>query len=283
MTKPICLCGQDYFISLLNTVTVEKRNNQDSFPLHQHDFYEIVIVTAGNGIHSWNDEIHTITCGDILYINHDDIHGYKSVNNLQLDNILYQRDKLSIAAVIEKYLPSKLADLHARFWRIHPSNLKSLSSLIEQMRVASKKNNTASIHFTEALLLQLVIFISQCRYQPNSTISELSHQLDVLFTVLHKSIDQSFNLENFCKQYHISSRSLTRTFKNQTSMTISEYLQKLKLGRAMHLLRNTQYSISSIANECGYNDSNYFATSFKKLVQLTPSEYRNKYKKILTE
>lgn len=86
MTMPLCLCSQDYFISPL------KRNSQESFPLHQHDFYELLIVTAKN-----------------------DIHGYKSVNNLQLDNIFYQRDKLSIVAVIEKYLPSKLADLHAGF------------------------------------------------------------------------------------------------------------------------------------------------------------------------
>ncbi|WP_392558820.1 helix-turn-helix domain-containing protein [Orbus mooreae] len=277
MIKPLYLCNQDYFISPLNTVTVEKRENQVAFPRHYHEFYELVIVSAGNGMHSWNDETHPITCGDVLYINSDDIHSYQSVNQLQLNNILYQRELLSISAVIEQYLPHKSLPQAERFWRIHPSFLKQISLLTEQLQVESKKNNMSSIHLSESLLLQLVILLHRFRYQPNTNFPAPTHQLDILFTVLHNSIARSFNLEHFCQQQKIPSRSLIRIFKNQTGMTITEYLQQLKAAKAMNLLRNTQYSISIIANECGYEDSNYFSAVFRKIANQTPSQYRAKF------
>lgn len=272
------LYKQDYFIWDINTVAVEKREHQDPFPLHDHDFDELVVVSSGNGLHVWNDYIYPITSGDILYINYDDIHGYESVNNLKLDNILYTRQTLFLSSIIEKYLPKHTAKHTDRFWRIQPSYIKQLQPLIEQLSIESKKNNLAAVHLSEALFLQLVILLDRIKQQPNEIQPTATHQLDILFTVLHNSIATSFNFEMFCKDHNLAARSLSRLFKNQTGMTVSGYLQKLRLCKAMCLLRNTAYSISIISAECGYDDSNYFSAVFKKETDQTPSQYRAKFR-----
>ena len=277
MERCLRLFKQDYFISEMNTVTVEKRDHQQPFPLHDHDFNEIVIVCSGNGLHHWNDYVYPITSGDILYINQKDVHGYESVNNLKLDNILYLRESLFLSSTIESYLPKVTAKHNERFWRIQPSYLKLLSPLIEQLAVESKKNNLASVHLSEALFLQLVILLDRIKQAPKLALPTATHQLDLLFTALHNSIATPFNIDVFCKENHISSRSLSRLFKSQTGMTITGYLQKRRLCDAMSLLRTTNYSISKIAAECGYDDSNYFSAVFKKLTNQTPSEYRAKF------
>lgn len=277
MERCLRLYKQDYFISKMNTVTVEKRDHQHPFPLHDHDFYEIVIVCSGNGLHYWNDYIYPITSGDILYINPNDVHGYESVNDLKLDNILYLRESLFLLSTIESYLPKVTAKHNERSWRIQPSYLKLLSPLIEKLAIESKKNNLASVHLSEALFLQLVILLDRIKQAPKVTERTATHQLDLLFTALHNSIATPFNVDVFCKENHIASRSLSRLFKSQTGMTISGYLQKRRLCDAMSLLRNTNYSISMIAAECGYDDSNYFSSVFKKQTNQTPSEYRAKF------
>ncbi|QYN42379.1 helix-turn-helix domain-containing protein [Gilliamella sp. ESL0443] len=277
MERCLRLYKQDYFISKMNTVTVEKRDHQHPFPLHDHDFYEIVIVCSGNGLHYWNDYIYPITSGDILYINPNDVHGYESVNDLKLDNILYLRESLFLLSTIESYLPKVTAKHNERSWRIQPSYLKLLSPLIEKLAIESKKNNLASVHLSEALFLQLVILLDRIKQAPKVTEPTATHQLDLLFTALHNSIATPFNVDVFCKENHIASRSLSRLFKSQTGMTISGYLQKRRLCDAMSLLRNTNYSISMIAAECGYDDSNYFSSVFKKQTNQTPSEYRAKF------
>ncbi|OCG07728.1 hypothetical protein A9G13_05810 [Gilliamella sp. wkB178] len=277
MHKYLHLYKQDYFISDLNTVTVEKREHQDPFPLHDHDFDELVVVSSGNGVHVWNDYIYPITSGDILYINHDDIHGFESVNNLKLYNILYIREILFLSSIIEPYLPKINAKHTERLWRIQPSFLKQLSPLIEQLSIESKKNNLASVHLSEALFLQLIILLDRIKQQPNDIAPTATHQLDILFTVLHNSIAGPFNFEMFCKDYNIASRSLSRLFKHQTGMTINGYLHKLRLCKAMSLLRNTPTAISTISAECGYDDSNYFSAVFKKETNQTPSQYRAQF------
>ncbi|MEY2934007.1 MAG: HTH-type transcriptional activator RhaR, partial [Pseudomonadota bacterium] len=49
-------------------MVVEPRAPQPSFPLHEHDFCELVIVASGNGWHVLNDEPHLLSCGEVLYL-----------------------------------------------------------------------------------------------------------------------------------------------------------------------------------------------------------------------
>lgn len=278
LKKQLKLYNNDYFVAQTNTITVERRDNQEPFPLHCHEFDEVVIVLGGNGLHSWNNEIHPITIGDVLYISHEDIHGYQSVNNLKLNNILYQRHNLWARTLIELYLPSPNSPQNERFWRIHPSYLQQVEPIINAIANEANKNSPHAIHLVESLFLQLLIMLHRLRQRPTNNFHSKLHQLDTLFTVLHQSINSEFNITKFCQQYGISSRSLHRLFKNQTNMTISEYLQKLRLCRAMSLLRNSQLAINTIAAECGYNDSNYFSLVFKKETTKTPSQYREQFK-----
>ena len=103
--KIITLNSSDYFIRTENTVTVEKRNSQEDFIIHSHDFNEFVIVFSGNGLHHWNGDDYPITCGDLFYINAEDRHGYHSVNNLKLVNILYKPNEFLIQQHHQRYLP----------------------------------------------------------------------------------------------------------------------------------------------------------------------------------
>lgn len=277
MDQSLYLRSRDYFISPMNTVTVEKRDSQHPFVIHHHEFDELVIVSAGNGLHIWNDIPYPITCGDVMYINASDRHGYQSTNHLKLDNILYHRDALAVSSVLERYLPVRTAGELERFWQIPPSCINQLNPLINSLAAETKNPDQLSIHHAESLFLQLIILLYRFRQQVDSHSLAPAHQLDILLTVLHNSIKTSFNLDTFCKQHNVASRSLHRLFKAHTGMTITGYLQKLRLCKAMQLLRNTALSINHIAAECGYEDSNYFSSVFRKETQLTPSKYRARF------
>ena len=55
-----------------------------------------------------------------------------------------------------------------------------------------------------------------------------------------------------------------------------QYLENIRLRKARELLESTSLSISDIARTAGYNDSNYFARSFKKVYGVSPRDYRNR-------
>lgn len=75
-------------------------------------------------------------------------------------------------------------------------------------------------------------------------------------------------------QIHLSPNYFSNLFKKQTGETFSNYLTKLRIRKAELLLSNTDMKISEIAQSVGYQDSNYFATAFRQITGMSPSQYR---------
>ncbi len=57
-----------------------------------------------------------------------------------------------------------------------------------------------------------------------------------------------------------------------------QYITQLRIAEAQNLLLSTQLSVTDIAMQCGYNNSNYFQSVFSKLVGIPPGKYRNTWK-----
>jgi two-component system response regulator YesN len=64
------------------------------------------------------------------------------------------------------------------------------------------------------------------------------------------------------------------------NMTVTEYIEQQRLVLARQHLAMTTKPIKEIAAEIGYMDQNYFSRVFKKHTGMSPSAYRNKYKKL---
>lgn len=71
------------------------------------------------------------------------------------------------------------------------------------------------------------------------------------------------------------SASYTCTFfKNETGLTLNQYITDFRMKKAAQLLADPRNRISDISSQVGYNDGNYFSKSFRKYTGVSPSEYR---------
>ncbi|WP_134700869.1 AraC family transcriptional regulator [Ammoniphilus sp. YIM 78166] len=68
---------------------------------------------------------------------------------------------------------------------------------------------------------------------------------------------------------------LSRQFKKETGLTITHYLQQLRIEEAKWMLRKDRMSIDWIAGAVGFEDAGYFTRVFRKWEGATPTEYRN--------
>jgi len=73
----------------------------------------------------------------------------------------------------------------------------------------------------------------------------------------------------------ISGDHLSRLLKKATGLTFNEYLTRLRMKRAMELLRDPTVRIGEVADLSGYRDARYFSTLFRRIVGMTPSEFRH--------
>ncbi|MBQ6447688.1 MULTISPECIES: response regulator [Niallia] len=86
---------------------------------------------------------------------------------------------------------------------------------------------------------------------------------------------EELSLEKLSNRFFLSREHISRKFKQQTGMPLSKYIMKLRIERAKYLLREKDENIYAIALLLGYQDEKYFSKLFKKMVGLTPFEYRN--------
>ena len=96
-------------------------------------------------------------------------------------------------------------------------------------------------------------------------------------TYLEQNWAKRISLDELADEFYISKYYLTRLFKSRYGVSILNFLTELRITHAKQKLRFTGGSIESISHECGFDDQNYFARTFKKVEGITPSEYRRKW------
>lgn len=93
---------------------------------------------------------------------------------------------------------------------------------------------------------------------------------------LENNLDQNLDRDDIAGYVCLNPDYLSRLFKKETGMSISEYVINARLKKAKELLQKTDISVSGIASMLGYANFSYFSTSFKKATGDTPVSYRKK-------
>lgn len=93
--------------------------------------------------------------------------------------------------------------------------------------------------------------------------------------------DANLSLQSIASAMKLSSAHVSKQFRQQEAMSISEYINEVRLRNALTLLENKDYSISRIMDMVGYSNESYFFKLFKKKFGTTPKEYR--FKKVIED
>jgi two-component system response regulator YesN len=82
------------------------------------------------------------------------------------------------------------------------------------------------------------------------------------------------SLNEISKYVSVSPQYFSTIFKEELGMNFVEYLRGKRVDVAKELLKTKKYSVKEICYEVGYNDPNYFSRLFKKIVGVSPTEYK---------
>lgn len=86
--------------------------------------------------------------------------------------------------------------------------------------------------------------------------------------------NEEVDLEWVALKMHFSTSYVRQIFKQQTGENLGEYLIRKRMEKAGKMLQKTDLRIQQVAEECGYGNQRYFASSFKKFYGCTPTEFK---------
>ncbi|WP_341876078.1 response regulator [Defluviitalea saccharophila] len=85
---------------------------------------------------------------------------------------------------------------------------------------------------------------------------------------------KSITLEDVSREINVSPQYFSKLFKEETGKNFIDYLTNIRISAAKELLSRGNLSIKEICYHIGYSDPNYFSRIFKKVVGVTPTEYK---------
>ena len=98
--------------------------------------------------------------------------------------------------------------------------------------------------------------------------------IDRALDYIGENYNKDISLDDVSREVNISPYYFSKIFKEATGENFIDYLTTLRIGKAKDLLDNTDKSMKEICMEVGYANPNYFSRIFKKVVGVTPTEYK---------
>lgn len=98
--------------------------------------------------------------------------------------------------------------------------------------------------------------------------------VDQLKEILHDHWSENLSLHHLSGLLQIHPVTISKYFSRYFNCTLGEYVRKIRVDKALTLVRSTSLSLSMIAYECGFADQSHFIRIFKSQTGLLPNEFR---------
>jgi len=283
--QPIHLHREDFLNDINLPLNVFRKEPQEPFPLHSHDFSELVIVLGGTGVHRVLDDEFPIGPGDTFVIKTGQVHEYFEVKDLVLINIQFDLKKLDIA--VDDL--STVGGYHALF-TVEPAyrredglhnqltldrdQLAYVEKLVSDIEAELTAKTPGYVSLCKSYFMTLVVFISRCYSGESTFYSNKILKIGEAISYIEENYSDNISINDLVRITRLSKSTLLRSFKKCFNMSPISYINATRINKACRLLKTTDYSITDIALMAGFSDSIYFAKKFKSLKKSTPGRFR---------
>ena len=136
-----------------------------------------------------------------------------------------------------------------------------------------RKSQTETFNECALIFLKILQKISGILYERNSGNNSIAFKL---YEAINDCTDYSKNLNEILQSVNCSKEHAIREFKKAYGLTPYKYIMQQRMFSATQMLKNTNLSVSQIAEKLNFNDPHYFSSFFKDYTGLSPLKYRFK-------
>lgn len=278
------LTYKSFFSKATQMVKVLKRNPEMVYPLHGHDFYELVLVISGTGVQYTKDNDYKLGPGSLFLIPIGMQHGYKELKDLSLYNVMIKKELIDYSFFDDiTKMPGFKNLLYPenkfRTYRVSPEQGKKLIGYFDIIQ----KENSLHLDFmgsdalSFATTLTMLVTIGRIIQSVPFEESSVKQRMNKIFDFLDDNISRNITTEELMKIANMSCSTLNRYFNKTTGLSPIEYHIQKRISNACELIHLSDKSMEEIAELVGFPDASYFSRQFKKVMKLSPSEYRESW------
>ena len=267
---------------------------------HVHETIELHVILEGQRLMFVDRETYRLSPHSAIVVNHNLIHKTSTAPGFPPDhhNFILQLDRSRFDQILRVAGLRGFDDFGDRFngvatfndseWRL----ILAVIAEFKAMCTEDKNGGTVSMEDAHAFLylqaLELASIFAKARRRllhaeleanqkvlPETVVKTGVHQkVHEVALYLQTHIHESVSLEELAQRFFMSRSYLTRSFRNVTGFSVVEYMTYIRIQKAQQLLRESDRSITEIADLCGFGNITYFEKVFKTTTGHTPVQYR---------
>lgn len=252
---------------------------------HWHEEAEILFVTEGM-MELVVDSISILARkGTVVLIPPNLLHAAYQYQNKQcrFSSLVFHADFIASKnadTIQTRQLEPFLDNAFAASYVMHSTDRKSqiVQQLLKELTENCQNLQPYCEMLIKGLLYQILFHLLQKEEKHNvKSSSDYIHEerKKTILSFIEENYQNPLSLEELSASVSLSKEQFCRFFKKSFRSTPMQYLNGYRISRSMNLLRETSLSIIDIAIAVGFDSSNYFAISFKKMTGMTPSQFRN--------
>ena len=233
---------------------------------HWHEHIEMLFFDSGSCQMTCGQNSFTANKGDLIFINSSELHFFDKANNIKY-----------ICVILH---PKIFEDIN--FKDVFIQNLICSDEYLKEIFGSIKKEFSEQERgydmAIKGLVYELMTYISR-KYPQRNKLFPVENEIikrrinDVLEYISFHYAD-NLSTAVLAKKWYISEYYFCRFFKNATGQSPINYINRTRIEKAAVLLRNTNENITNISSKVGFDDVNYFSRTFKKFMNVSPSQYR---------
>ncbi len=242
-----------------------------NYPIHWHEYYEIILYKNCKGTCEFNGKRFEITDNCIFFLTPADYHKIEgepnenqytvniSFTETVIDNLLLKANEISPCVV---YNPDPfLSDSILKIRDIFNQKDKKDTDGVQKMHI----------------LNSILIMLKNSGIPVDSKTTAINPYIRSAISIVRENISQDNSLTEISKKCGLSPSYFSYLFHKEYGITYKDWLLEIKIAHSKRLLENTDLSILDIALECGYESPSNFAQFFKRIIGMSPSQYRKKH------
>ncbi len=255
------------------------------FEWHYNSEYELTLTLNSRGQRFVGDNMAPYDDGDLVLIGPKIPHTWSSSGDCGRgpthQAIVLWFSEAFVQNLIHSYVELRpiavLLEASARAIEFSKEVRAKASRIIRAMLKQTAENRLPAL----LQLLPLLAHDSQARPLTSPPVNALANdseeRIGRVVSYLHDHYREQTAVSQLGRIAALSRSSLHRLFKQQTGMTTSEYVSRLRVGNACALLIGTDHSISLIADKVGYRNLANFNRKFKEIKGKSPREFRGAF------
>jgi len=250
---------------------------------HYHDGCEIYFFISGDAEYFVENKRYPLKCGDVMITRETEIHspilhkqnGYERMY-IQFDPILLDRFKTDKFNILDIFYKRKAGENNKI--TMSEKNVKIFWELFNKLyRVWQKKDDGIKQMLMEAYFYEILVFLYKQFYdQGEEPVEELPEKLVPVIEYIENNLDKDLSLAVLEKEFYMNRYYLCRIFKKNTNVSLHDFIAFKRVNRAK-LLLTEDYSVTEVAQMCGFNDYSNFIRVFGRVAGISPGKYKKQY------